>query len=226
MPSPVSYNTIWCGIKFTEHAAAGYTGVSATVTLPSSLPSTPAGALCSVWVGMGPSINQTGVYLGYNAARAGGVDSSPWSWWIPGAGERWDETAYPAAAGDSMTFAMQLTARDWVMTMTNNTQSWSYTEFMSVHATNLNSWNTAATTPFAPTTPQWSFPQNSAVVIIEKEAASLPEFGTMNFTNVTTTPAYTTAPEPVFTIGTGVDDYPTPFNQAAGSFSIVWNAFS
>ena len=224
---PVSVNTIWCGYKFSEHAAAGYTGVSATVTLPSTLPATPAGALCSVWVGLGPNINQTGVYLGYNAAKTGGVDAAPWSWWIGAAGERWDENAYPAGAGDSMTFTMELTAANWLMTMVNNTRHWTYTEVMSVRAANLNFWNTGPSSPYAPTTPQWVFPQNSAVIIIEIEAPNLPNFGSLNFTGITTTPAYTAAPAAIMAArNTDILDYPGPFNMADGSFTLYWHAFN
>jgi hypothetical protein len=227
VPPPVSYNSIWCGYTFTEHAAAGYTGVSATVTLPSTLPSTPSGAIGSVWVGLGPAINQTGVYFLYNAAKTGGVETAPWSWWIPGAGERWDESAWPSGAGDSLTFSVQvINSANWVMTITNNTRSWTYSETMSVHATNLNSWNTAATTPFAPTTPTWNWPQNSAVVIIEKEGAALPDYGSIAVTGVTTTPAYTQAPEPVFCVNAAIDDYPGPFSMAAGAFTFYWAASS
>jgi hypothetical protein len=228
MPANAGYNSIWCGYTFTEHARAGYTGVSATVTLPTTLSSSnPAGALASVWVGMGPAINQIGVYLGYDSTKTGGVGAAAWTWWIPGAGERWDQSAYPTGAGDSLTFTMELTSTNWVMTMVNNTQDWSYTEVMSVQATNLNSWNTSATSPYPPTTPSWVFPQNSAVVIVEKESAALPDFGAITFTGITTTPPYSQQPpNPVFAVNAAINDYPGAFNPDTGTFTIHWNGYS
>lgn len=225
-PKPAVILTNWSGYQFTEHAS--YTGVSATFSLPVTMPAVAKStALASVWVGMG-NVNQVGVYLAYDASAVNGVYTSPWSWWIVGAGEIWDETAYPAQSGDSLTLSMTLSAADWVMTMTNNTQSWSYTETMSVQATNVNSWNTLGTTPFGVTTPAWIYPVPTAEVIIEKELQT-PDYGSITFTSITTVPPISGAPMPIFTLGSGdICQYPGPFTATGGTgtFTEYWNSAS
>ena len=205
--TPFAYQPAWGGYVFNEHSS--YTGVSATFTVPSSMPAVSQNtALCSVWVGLG-NINQIGIYLGYNASYAGSVYTSPWSWWIAGAGETWDYNSYPAHGGDSLTLGMNLDGSYWNMTMTNSTRSWSYTEKMAVLATNLNSWNISGGTA---STPSWIYPLNQAVVIIEKEASELADYVSIPFTRVSTTPAAGSAPYPVFTVNAYVDQYPGPYS--------------
>ena len=213
--TPFSYPPNWGGYQFNEHPS--YTGIAATFTLPSSMPAVSTNtALATVWVGLG-NVNQIGVYLGYDATYAGSVFTSPWSWWIPGAGEIWDENTYPAHGGDSLTLAMDLTGSYWNMTMTNNTRSWSYTDKMAVLATNLNSWNISGGTA---STPAWIYPLNTAEVIIEKEASEVADYGSITFTSITTVPAAGTAPTPVFTVNTYTDQYPGPYSLSGSSFTM------
>jgi hypothetical protein len=223
-PEPVDFQPAWGGYVWN---GPSFTGISATFTLPATMPAvSQSTALVSVWIGLG-NVNQVGVYLGYSASETGGVYTSPWSWWIFGAGEIWGEGTYPAGAGDSLTLSMTLTSTDWYMTMQNNTRDWTYTEVMSVLATNLNCWNIASTSPYAATAPGWIYPVTTAEVIIEKEASQAADYGSITFTSVTTTPAITQQPVPVITVNTDIDQYPGPWNPgtgSGGSFTMYWNA--
>jgi hypothetical protein len=214
--------TGWGGYQFREHSS--YTGISATFTIPSL--SGEAGALSSMWVGLGggnyDAIYQTGIYASYNTGSSGNNDSSCWSWWLPGAGELWNTTAYPTAAGDSLTLTIQLTSTDWLMTITNNTEDWTYTEVKSVLAVNVGSIQNGGAGPTA-----WPYPSETAQIIIEKEGSDAnPDYGSVEFTSITTTPAIVTAPFGILTLNTGIDQYPGEFNLGSGSFTMTWTGYT
>ena len=104
---PFGYQPDWGGYIFNEHPS--YTGISATFTLPSSMPAVSAehGAR-SVWVGLG-NINQVGMYLGLQRLLRGQrlhlpvhvVDSRRRA-------RSGTTTAYPAHGGDSLTLGVTL----------------------------------------------------------------------------------------------------------------------
>jgi hypothetical protein len=206
----------WGGYVFSEHAAVGYTGITATFTIP---PLT-GGDYNSIWIGMG-NVYQTGVYQTYSTSYSGNSASRPWSWWLPGSGEQWNAAAYPTAAGDTLKLTMQLTSTDWLMTIDNQTEGWSYTEVRSVLAVNIGSIDDDGIGPAV-----WPYPVKSAEVIIEKETTELANYGSIAFTSITTTPAATLAPYPIFTASTAIDQYPGAYNLASGSFSMYWNNYS
>ncbi len=210
------------GYQFSEHSA--YTGISATFTIP--FLSGESGALCSIWVGLGggnyDAIYQTGIYASYNTGYSGNNMTTPWSFWLPGAGELWDTTAYPTAAADSLTCTVQLTSTDWLMTLTNHTQNWTYTEVKSVLAINIGSVQNNGAGPTA-----WAYPNETAWVIIEKEGSDPnPDYGSIAFTSVTTTPAIVNAPNGFLTVNTAIDQYPGQFNTGNGSFTMYWNGYA
>lgn len=208
------YGTGWGGYTFSEHAAAGYTGITATFTIPTVT----AANLDSIWVGLG-NVYQCGIYQTYNASLPGNSATRPWSWWLPGAGQDWSAAAWPTSAGDSLTLAIQLTAVNWLMTITNNTQGWTFTEVKSVLAVNTGSiLNNGAGPAF------WPYPVGTAEVIIEREGVPLPNYGTLTFTSITTTPPVSQPPTALFTVNAAIDQYPGPFNLANGSFTMHWNA--
>ena len=214
LPPPAQLLAGWGGYVFSEHGS--YTGISATFTLPELS----GGDYNSVWVGLG-NVYQVGVYQTYDTSFPGNAWSRPWTWWLPGAGENWNASAFPTATGDSLTLTVQLTGTDWLMTIANNSQGWTYTEDKSVLAVNLGSVpGSGAGSPF------WPYPLTTAEVIIEKEADELAGYGSVAFTAVTTTPAATAAPEPVLTANTAIDQYPGAFDLADGSFTLYWNGFS
>lgn len=217
---PMATQTGWGGYQFREHSS--YTGISATFTIPSLTGE--SGSLCSMWVGLGggnyDAIYQTGIYASYNTGYTGNNMTTPWSFWLPGAGELWDTASYPTKAGDSLTLTVQLTPANWLMTITNNTESWSYTEVKSVLAVNIGSIQNNGAGPSA-----WPYPSETAQVIIEKEGADTnPDYGSVAFTSVTTTPAIVTSPYPILTVNTGIDQYPGQFS--GGSFTMYWNGYS
>jgi Domain of unknown function (DUF4082) len=216
VPPPAELQTGWGGYVFNEHAAAGYTGITATFTVPSLS----GGEYDSVWIGMG-NVYQVGIYQTYNTSDSGNAANRPWTWWLPGAGEAWNAAAFPIAAGDTLTLTMQLTAENWLMTIGNVTEDWSYTEVKSVLAVNIGSIADNGAGPAI-----WPYPVLTAEVIIEKETTELPDYGSLLFTEVTTTPAATRLPYPIFTAAGGIDQYPGPFNLASGSFTMNWNAYS
>jgi hypothetical protein len=214
--------TGWGGYQFTEHSS--YTGISATFTIPAL--SGEAGALASMWVGLGggnyDAIYQTGIYASYNTGSSGNNASSCWSWWLPGAGELWNTTAYPTAAGDSLTLTIQLTSVNWLMTITNHTEDWTYTEVKSVLAINVGSIQNGGAGPTA-----WPYPSETASIIIEKEGSDPnPDYGSVEFTSVTTTPAISAAPNGIITVNTDIDQYPGEFNLGSGSFTMFWNGYT
>ena len=206
----------WGGYVFDEHASVGYTGITATFTIPPLS----GGDYNSIWIGMG-NVYQTGVYQTYSTSYSGNSASRPWSWWLPGSGEQWNAAAYPTAAGDTLTLTMQLTSTDWLMTIDNVTEGWSYTEVRSVLAVNIGSVNDDGIGPAF-----WPYPVKTAEVIIEKETTELANYGSLAFTSITTTPAATLPPYPIFTASTAIDQYPGAYNLASGSFSMYWNNYS
>ena len=216
----------WGGYIFTEHA--NYTGVTATFTLPSSVPL--ASAICSIWVGIG-DVYQTGVYLSSSSSYTGNVGTSPWSWWFGGgggAGELWSTTAFPTGAGDSLSLSLTCDGEFWYATITNNSRDWTYTEVKSVLSNNVGSW--AQDGSGNPTTWGWPYPAGTAEVVIEQEGGSpnqLPDYGTINFTGITTTPPVSVLPAIQFTVPTatsGISQYPGPYDISAGSYTMFWNA--
>lgn len=218
-------NSIWAGYQFNEHAA--YTGISATFTVPDLTAG--GGAYNSIWVGMGGpdgGVLQCGIYMTYDHGQPGNATCRPWSWWLAGpggaggsgggAGETWEQTAWPVAAGDSLTCAIEVTSDYMNMTITNSTQDWTYTEAKSVLALNIgfNAWN---------------WPMTAAEVVIENEGAdgttgTMPGFGTVTFTDITTTPAINGPPQPMVCVNTYIDDYPEPFSLSggAGEFTMAY----
>jgi len=223
---PQGGNT-WGGYIFEEHAS--YTGVTATFTIPSSVPLVTE-AICSIWVGLG-NIYQTGIFLSSNSSYTGNVDTSPWSWWLGGgggAGELWSTAAFPTGPGDSLTLTLTVDGTFWYATIANNTRDWTYTEVKSVLGNNAGCWAYDGTTG-APVNWGWIYPVGDAVVVIEQEGGApnqLPGYGSITFTGVTTTPAITQAPPPQFTVPSatgGITQYPGPFNLAARSFTMTWN---
>lgn len=207
--------TGWGGYVFSEHDS--YTGVSATFTVPSL-----SGAdsdYCSMWVGLG-NVYQTGIYCTYNTSSSGGNSVRPWSFWLPGAGENWNAAASPIAAGDSLTLTIELTSTDWLMTITNSSQDWSYTEVKSVLAVNAGSIQDDGSGPAT-----WPYPVSQCEIIIEREGNPLPEYGSLAFTGISTTPAVSQAPQPIATVNTDIDQYPGAFDLADGSFVMYWNAY-
>ena len=214
LPPPAQLLTGWGGYVFTEHDS--YTGITATFTLPELS----GGDYNSLWVGLG-NVYQVGVYQTYDTSSPGNAWSRPWTWWLPGAGENWNAAAFPTAAGDSLTLTVALTGTDWLMTIANNSQGWTYTEAKSVLAVNLGSVHDNGAGP-----PFWPYPLTTAEVIIEKEADELADYGSVAFTEVTTTPAATQVPEPILTANTAIDQYPGAFDLADGSFTLYWNGYS
>lgn len=218
VPPPAQVQTGWGGMVFDEHAAVGYTGISATFTIPDVT----GGAYDSVWIGLG-NVYQTGLYQTYSTGHPGDSLTRPWSQWVPGAGEAWNAADYPTAAGDTITLAIQLTGTDWLMTIANVTESWTYTQVKSVLQVNVGNIANAGAGP-----PVWPFPLGTAEVIIEREGGELPSYETVAFSSITTTPPATQDPYPIFTANANIDQYPGPFTLAGGvgSFSMNWNAYS
>jgi hypothetical protein len=215
-----NYSSIWGGCIFSEHAS--YTGITATFTIPSVTGTDSGGEVTSIWVGLG-DVYQTGLYQTYDTSYAGNSWTRPWSWWLPGAGEDWNQAAFPTAAGDSVTLTMQLTAADWLMTIANNTEDWTYTEVRSVLSVNLGSiQNNGAGPAF------WPYPMTQAEVIIEKETGLLVDYGSVAFTNIATVPAAGVAPLPLLTVNADIDQYPAAIVLSGGavSFTMHYNATS
>jgi len=202
----------WGGYVFKEHSS--YTGVSATFTIPAL--SGEAGALSTIWVGLG-NVYQTGIYISYDTGSSGDDACRPWSWWLPGAGEDWKQASYPTASGDSLTLTMNLNATGWLMTITNHTQSWTFTEVKSILAVNVGSLRNPSGPGF------WPYPCSQAEVIIEDEGTNA-DYGTVTFTSITTTPAAVATPQPLASAPSGtITQYPGPYSNA--SFTMNWNAF-
>ena len=202
----------WSGYVFQEHSS--YAGVSATFTVPSLS----GGGIASAWVGLG-NVYQTGIFFTYDTSDTGNASCRAWSWWLPGAGENWNAAAYPVKAGDSLTLTIELTSTDWLMTIANSTESWSYTEVKSVLAVNVGSVQNGGAGPSS-----WPYPLRQAEVIIEREGNPLPDYGSVAFTSVTTTPAIAAGPQPLATVNSGIDQYPGPFS--GGAFTMYWNSAS
>jgi hypothetical protein len=211
----------WGGYVFEEHSS--YTGISATFSIPEEVPYT-SDALISVWVGIG-NVYQVGIFLASNNLYTGNIYTYPWTWWLSGAGESWDPSTFPTGAGDSLTVSISLSSTTWYMTITNNTREWSYTEPKSVLATNVGAWNLNESARQG--TPVWIYPVNTAEVIIEKELVNV-SYGSIAFTSITTTPAATENPFPVFTNASdaGIDQYPGPYNLGGSTFTMYWNGYT
>jgi len=213
------------GYQFLEHTS--YTGISATFTIPSSMPVNTSSD-CSVWIGVA-DIYQVGIFMSASSGYTGNVNTSCWSWWFGGgggAGELWSTTAFPTGAGNSISLTLDCDGTFWYAIITNHTQGWSYTEVKSVLGTNVGCVSYNATTG-VPSTWGWIYPVGNAIVGIEQELPyQLPDYDTIPFTSISTTPAISNNPIPVFSVITSTDgfnQYPGPFNKSAGSFTMYWN---
>lgn len=202
----------WGGIICNEHASVGYTGISATWTIPTL--ASESGSACSIWIGLG-NVQQVGIYCTWNNADPGDDQLFLWTEYMPG-WEYWNAAAYPIALGDVLTCTITLVSSTWWnITVTNSTEDWTYTQVKSIQAVNIS----VDAAPGLPT------PEGTAEVIIEKEGSSTdPDYGTVVFTGVSTTPAVVNAPIPMITVNNGnIDQYPGPLS--GGSFTMHWNAF-
>lgn len=210
----------WGGYVFTEHAGVGYTGISATWTVP---PLT-GGAANSVWVGIG-EVYQCGMYHVYDTSFP--EDTSCWLWteMLPGGGYEWSPVSFPVSAGDSLTCSMRLTETDWYLTITNNTKGWSYTDVKSVLSINIGSIHNNGAGPG-----QWPYPVGQAEVIIEDEGhADCANYGALTFTEITTVPAATQQPVICFTGNKEIPQYPGPYSadsNGVGTFTMHWHSYN
>ena len=210
--------TGWGGYVFTEHSS--YTGISATFTIPSL--SGEAGALCSVWVGLG-NVYQTGIYLSYNTGFTGNADTSPWSWWIPGAGELWNHHLLPHGRR-GLADAHHPADRDRLADDDHQQH-----RGLDVHRGQVRPGDqrrVASRTP--PPDPRCGLTRSPRrKIIIEKEGSDAnPDYGSIAFTSITTTPAISVAPNGILTVNTGIDQYPGQFNLGSGSFTMFWNGYT
>jgi hypothetical protein len=202
----------WGGILYTA-TSAPVTSVTATFTVPSLSGET--GAVASIWVGIG-DVMQTGIYCSYDEGQPGNYSNLwPWTWWISGNGaaELWDASAFPVAAGDSMTCSLSVGATTWTATLANATEGWSYANVRAIQAVNV-------------AISDWPFPLNAAGVIIEKEGTHpLPDYGTLTFTDIVTTPAIV-AEDVTYITTVNTDTDQTPGTYSAGSFTMTWHNYS
>ena len=216
---PAATQTGWGGYVFSEHATVGYTGITATFTIqPLS-----GGTYNSIWVGLG-NVYQCGIYQTYDTSQAGNSVTRPWTEMLPGGGYPWDPAVFPTAAGDSLTVSMELTAENWLLTIANNTKGWSYTDVRSVLAVNVGSVLNNGAGPAL-----WPYPPLTAEVIIEDEAGDCANYGSVTFTEITTTPPATRPPGQLITVnaaGTKVAQYPGPYSLQNGTFAMFWNSYS
>ena len=207
-----STQTGWGGMVYLA-TSAPVTSVTATFTVPSLTGN--AGALCSIWVGIG-NVFQTGIYSAYNTGSPGDNDPYPtWTWFIQGNGASnlFDAAPWPVAAGDSMTLTLALAGSFWVATQVNSTEGWSYVNSVPVQAVGI-------------VTSAWGYPFNTAEVIIEKEgSANLPDYGSLTFTSIATTPAIVPGDiNYITTVNTNTDQ--TPGTYSGGNFTMTWNNFA
>jgi hypothetical protein len=216
-PSVYPIQPGWGGYVFDEHPS--YTGISATFTIPPCA----GGQSVSIWVGLG-NVYQTGIYYSYDTSSPDNVDTWCWTEMLPGGGYEWLAGSYPTAVGDTLVLSMELTATQWLMTIQNVTEGWTFTDVKSVSSVNIGSIFNNGAGP-----PKWIFPLTSAEVIVEDENhAECPNYGTIAFTEITTTPAATQVPYPIVTVNAEIAQYPGPFTleDGTGSFDMVWNSYN
>ena len=182
----------------------GFTSVTAAFTVPSLTGQ--AGSLCSIWVGLG-NVKQTGIYLAYNTGDSGNAAANPWTFFLP-ASELWSTTYYPVKAGDALTLTLSFDASYWYAEITDVTQGWAYTEKKSIQAAEIGGGS--------------PFPLTTAEVIVENENTNLPDFGSVTFTGITSSPAFT-SPMPIAIANAAIDAVPGPFS--GGSYTMTWNAY-
>lgn len=215
--------TNWGGCTFAAESGP-VTSISATFTIPSFSGDGGAtgGSLISIWVGMG-NVLQTGVYCEYDTSYSGNVGPylSPWTWWLFGTdsngSEIWDQSAFPTASGDVMTCSMSYSGSYWTVEQTNATKDWSWTEYKS-----FQSVGTCITA--------WPYPLNDGCVIIEYEnggasGVTLPDYGTVTFTDISMTPAINTSSINYITTA-NVHTNQTPGTFSDGSFTMTWNNYT
>lgn len=204
----------WGGLLFTNKTVpAGFTAISATFTIPALTGH--AGALCSVWIGIG-NVQQTGLYLAYDATKPGNCHASPWTWYLPAA-EIWDETTYPYQAGDKVTLSLAHDDDYWYVTQANHSRGWSFTEQKSIQAANIGG---------VAGDGEYLFPPAGAEVIIEKEGGNdLPAYGTLEFDSITLTPSTGTYAR-CLTNYTGSQENQQPSLFTGDSFTMLWEAYS
>lgn len=222
-----SSGTYYGGINIPS-ASAPVTSITASVTVPTL--SGQSGSLASAWVGFssGANILQTGFYFAYDNTKTGNcgfAGLSPWTWWLGGANsngsEIWDPTAFPLTAGDSLTLSMSYSPTGyWTVTQTNNTKSWTYTEYKS-----FQSVGTCLTA--------WPYPLNSAYIIIENELAdagqagsNLPNYGTMTFSDIAMVPAVNPSTVTYITTVDNTHTTQSPGAYSGGAFTMTWGAYS
>ena len=148
----------WSGVVVT---GSGFTEVGATWTQPDASCSS-SNDLYAPWVGIdgygSSSVEQTGAQSDCSGGGSNAVDS-PWYEMYPANPVYWNDTVNP---GDSLTAKVTRSGTDYTLTETDNTQGWTETTTQSYNGANA-----------------------SAEIILESPTASYPNFGTVNFTNVT-----------------------------------------
>lgn len=206
--------TGWGGVVFSQPSEP-VTSITATFTIPTLSGET--GAVCSIWVGIG-NVMQTGIFCYYVSGASGNNEflDSPWTWFLsnqtaPGTNCIWDTSTFTLAAGNELTLTFSYDETYWYSTQTNHTAGWSYTQQATIQSVNLGN-------------DTWNFPYPNAEIIIEKESAALPNYGTLVFSDVATTPAINTSYITyVDTVNTDTDQTGVYSN---GTFTMTWENYA
>ena len=205
----------WSGYNWEPEQCplGGYTGISASFTVPAltgPAPS-PAGFGFTIWVGLGNANPQTGIYCTWNTGKPGNNAISNWTF-FDGGSETWDATAYPTAAGDALTLSVVQGSQYFYITQANATQAWSYTEQKSIQAVATGGTGLVV-------------PKNVAQVLLESEGGNssvTPDFGTVTFTAATASPTPLGPPVPwVYVLN---DIVSVPGAYSGGTFTLTWEA--
>ena len=220
-PTP-STGGSWGG--YVELVNAPYTSVQASWTLPALSGSTASEA--SFWVGLdgwgGYNGGWTVEQAGFDCVNNGGTYSYfAWSEYFPEDSRWWSTTAYPVSGGDSVSARVNFDGAHFNCTLSDVTQGWSYTEVRGLAAAQIEEYSAASSSNQLPAYPLAApIVRGSAEIIMEATGNTLSDFGTVNFTGVSATPALT-SPVQVIASLSGTNNISLTA-LSGGAFSMTW----
>jgi hypothetical protein len=186
----------WSGVVVT---GSGFTEVGATWTQPPASCNS-SNDLYAPWVGIdgygSNSVEQTGVQSDCSSGGSSAVDSG-WYEMYPANPVYYGNTVRP---GDSITAKVTRSGTSYTLVLTDNSQGWSKTTTKSYNGANA-----------------------SAEIILESPTAAYPNFGTVNFSNVTINNQPLSSYRPILLDASSSAGYEDHTNAPSGSsFSVSY----
>ena len=171
----------------------------------------------------GTTVEQVGIFAYNNGSTTAWF---PWVEYFPAEEEWWNTTTYAVSAGDAISASLTYAAGTgtfsgnnyYTASLTNSTSPriWTYSARKTDQAAQFAGCQTSA------------YLRNSAQVIVESNAGSLCDYGTVNFTNITAAPDNFSTSTYLTIINTSTDSTPGQSSGAptGGNLTMTWHAYN